>query len=154
VDHFTIFISLDGVNLMPLATVANSSWALDMSTFSLAAGTYKLFVQAVGKPFLTNKMSGAVSYSTSTQNANTVVSISSPANNTTVSRTTTVTGKATGSETISLTQIYLDGVKSYEISGSSVTKSVSMTAGTHRITVQAIDNNGGIAKSSVNVTAQ
>jgi hypothetical protein len=154
VDHFRIFISLDGVNLMPLATVASSSRAIDLSTFSLAAGTYKLFVQAVGKPFLTNKMSGAVSYSTSTQNANTVVSISSPANNTTVSRTTTVAGKATSSVAISLTQIYVDGVKSYEIPGSSVSKSVSMPAGGHRITVQSIDSNGGIAKSSVSVTAQ
>jgi|tagenome__1003787_1003787.scaffolds.fasta_scaffold20971193_4 Bacterial Ig domain len=153
VDHFTIFISLDGVNLMRLATVANSSRALDLSTFSLASGAYKFFVQAVGKPFLTNKMSGAVSYSTSTLPTTTSVSISSPGNNTTVSNTPTVSGKAISSVAISLMQIYVDGVKSYEVAGSSVTKSVSVSAGSHRITVQAVDNAGGIAKATINVTA-
>jgi len=50
-------------------------------------------------------------------------------------------------------QIYVDGVKSYEVAGSSVTKSVSVSAGSHRITVQAVDNAGGIAKATINVTA-
>jgi hypothetical protein len=153
VDHFTIFISTDGVNLMQLATVANSSTALDLSTFSLASGAYKLFVQAVGKPFLTNKMSGSVSYS-SLQPATTAVTISSPVNNATVSRTPKVIGSATSSVAVSLMQIYVDGVKKYEVSGSSVTKSVSVTTGAHVISVQSVDSNGGIAKSSVNVTAK
>jgi hypothetical protein len=153
VDHFTIFISTDGVNLMQLATVANSSTALDLSTFSLASGAYKLFVQAVGKPFLTNKMSGSVSYS-SLQPATTAVTISSPMNNATVSRTPKVIGSATSSVAVSLMQIYVDGVKKYEVSGSSVTKSVSVTTGAHVISVQSVDSNGGIAKSSVNVTAK
>jgi hypothetical protein len=153
VDHFRIFISLDEVNLMPLATVANSSRALDLSTFSLPAGAYKIFVQAVGRPFLTNKISAPVSYSTSTQNA-TTVTISSPVNNTTVTSTPTVSGKASSSLSISLMQIYVDGIKKYEIAGSSVSKSLSVSTGSHRITLQSLDKNGGSAKSSINVTAK
>jgi len=237
VDHFQIFISLDGVNLMRLATVATSARALDLSTFSLAPGAYKLFVQAVGKPFLTNKMSGAASYSvantpptislsatpttgaaillvsastagskdpdgtlassrldfgdgtvlsaasgshnysksgtyvlkatvtdnlgassstsaTITVKPPTLVTISSPLNNATVGRNVTVSGKATSSVTISLMQIYLDGAKSYQIAGSSVSKSLSLSAGTHRITIQSVDINGALAKSTINVTAK
>ena len=67
VDHFTVYISLDGVNLMPLANLAASSRSLDLSTFSLAPASYKLFLQAVGRPSLTNKMSGAVAYTVGNQ---------------------------------------------------------------------------------------
>jgi hypothetical protein len=64
IDHYTIFISTDGQNLMSLAKVATSVTALDLSTFGLAPGKYVLYVKAVGKPSLLNHMSGAVSYST------------------------------------------------------------------------------------------
>lgn len=153
IDHFNVFISLDGANLMRLASVAASSRALDLSTFSLASGTYKLLVKAVAKPFLTNKMSAAVGYAVGIQPTTTTVSITTPSNNASVSRTPSVAGKATGSVPISLMQIYVDGVKNYEVAGSSVSKSVSVTSGKHRITVQSIDSKGGLAKATVYVTA-
>ena len=242
VDHFTVFISLDGVNLMPLATVATPSRSLDLSTFSLAAGGYTLYVQAVGKPSLTNKISGPVSYAVANQpptvaltatptsgtatllvsastagstdpdgsitsttldfgdgtvmtgasgshsytksgtfvlkatvtdnlgassaalatitvappvTATTVVNMSSPLNNAILAkRSVAVVATATSNVAISSMQIYVDGVKKYEVAGSNVSKSVSVTAGSHRITVQSVDCNGGTAKSSANVTVK
>lgn len=58
IDHYTVFISADGANLMPLGDfVAGAAHALDISTYSPAAGAYTLYVKAVGKPSIANKMS-------------------------------------------------------------------------------------------------
>jgi hypothetical protein len=60
VDHFSVFISQDGQNLMWLADEGTGVGALDVSTFGLPAGSYTVFVKATGKPSLTNKMSNGV----------------------------------------------------------------------------------------------
>jgi hypothetical protein len=57
VDHFSVFISQDGQNLMWLADQATTNASLDLAQFGLPAGNYTVFVKAVGKPSLTNKMS-------------------------------------------------------------------------------------------------
>jgi PKD repeat protein len=62
VDHYTIFISKDGQNLMTLANVPAGTHALDLSHFGLAAGNYILYVQAVGKASIQNKMSPPVGF--------------------------------------------------------------------------------------------
>lgn len=62
-DHYTIFISTDGQNLMPLTTVATGIHALDLTSFGLSSGNYTLYVKAVGKPSLLNHISGPVTYS-------------------------------------------------------------------------------------------
>ncbi len=62
VDHYTVFISKDGQNLMALANVPAGTHALDLSQYGLAAGNYTLYVQAVGKPSIQNKMSPPVSF--------------------------------------------------------------------------------------------
>lgn len=61
-DHYTVFVSLDGANLMPLTDVAAGTHALDLSTFGLDPGAYTLYVKAVGKPSLFNHTSQAVNY--------------------------------------------------------------------------------------------
>jgi hypothetical protein len=63
VDHYTVYISSDGQNLMPLTNMATGTDSLNLCSFSIPAGNYKLFVQAVGKPSLANQITGAVSYS-------------------------------------------------------------------------------------------
>jgi hypothetical protein len=57
VDHYTIFVSQDGENLMQLANVAIGQHSLDLGRFGLDSANYTVFVKAVGKPSLTNKMS-------------------------------------------------------------------------------------------------
>jgi hypothetical protein len=62
VDHYTVFISSDGQGLMPIAEMETGSNTLDLCQYSPAAGSYTLFVQANGKPNLSNQMSGALPY--------------------------------------------------------------------------------------------
>lgn len=63
IDHYTVFVSIDGENLMPLLDAARGVRTVDLSRLGLAPGDYTLYVKAVGKPSMTNKMSGVVSYS-------------------------------------------------------------------------------------------
>jgi hypothetical protein len=59
IDHYTPYISIDGENLMALPDVPAGTHALDLSSYHFAAGTYKLYVKAVGRPSIKNQMSGA-----------------------------------------------------------------------------------------------
>jgi hypothetical protein len=63
VDHYTVFISTDGQNLMPLADVPAGTHALDLSQYGLDPRNYILYVKAVGKPSIQNKMSPPVGFS-------------------------------------------------------------------------------------------
>ncbi len=62
IDHYRVYVSSNGQNLMPLTDQTVGTHALDMCGYSLAAGNYKLFVQAIGKPSLKNQISSAVAY--------------------------------------------------------------------------------------------
>ncbi|HZU31298.1 MAG TPA: PKD domain-containing protein, partial [Candidatus Angelobacter sp.] len=59
IDHFTVFISRDGENLMSLADLPAGTHSLDLGRFSLEPGSYTTYVKAIGKPSLTNQMSEA-----------------------------------------------------------------------------------------------
>jgi hypothetical protein len=63
IHHYKVYISQDGQNLMPLATTAPGAHKVNMCSYSLASGTYKLYVQAIGKPSVRNNISGAITYS-------------------------------------------------------------------------------------------
>jgi hypothetical protein len=63
IDHYRAYISTDGKALMPLADIAAGTHSLNVCSYTLAARSYKLFVQAIGKPSLANHMSAAVTYS-------------------------------------------------------------------------------------------
>ena len=60
IDHFVPYISTDGQNLMPLAEAYSGSGSLDLCSFSFPDGAYTLYVQAVGKPSVTNRISSGV----------------------------------------------------------------------------------------------
>jgi hypothetical protein len=62
VDHYTPFISIDGVNLMVLPDVAAGVHTFDLSSYHFAAGSYSVFVKAVGKASMKNHMSSAAAY--------------------------------------------------------------------------------------------
>ena len=57
VDHYRIFLSRDGENLMPVADLAPDARSLDLGAFSPEPGEYTVYVKAIGKPSLTNLMS-------------------------------------------------------------------------------------------------
>ncbi len=81
------------------------------------------------------------------------VTICSPANNATVtSPVNIVAGTTDNSSTVKYVQIYIDGVKQYQVSGTQVNTSLAMSTGTHRVTVQAQDAAGNIFKSTIYIT--
>jgi hypothetical protein len=62
VDHYTVYISTDGQNLMDLSDLATGNSSLNLCGFPIPNGSYKMFVQAVGKPSLANRITGSISY--------------------------------------------------------------------------------------------
>jgi hypothetical protein len=65
IDHYAVYISTDGQNLMSLTDLTTGVHSLNLCGFPIPAGSYQLFVQAVGKPSLANQITGAVNYSPS-----------------------------------------------------------------------------------------
>jgi hypothetical protein len=63
VDHYTVYISSDGQNLMPLTDLSPGNRSLNLCGFPIPNGSYKLLVQAAGKPSVANSVAGAVNYS-------------------------------------------------------------------------------------------
>ena len=82
------------------------------------------------------------------------VTICSPASGATVSSPVTVTAAAQSGAPISYIQVYLDGVAQKTASGSSINVQVTMSGGTHRLTVQAKDTSGMFVKSTEYITVQ
>jgi len=68
VDHYTVYISADGQNLMPLTDLAAGVHSLNLCGFPIPGGSYQMFVQAVGKPGLANQITGATSFRPSCNN--------------------------------------------------------------------------------------
>jgi hypothetical protein len=62
VDHYTVYISTDGQNLMALTDVNTGNYSLNLCAFPIPNATYTMFVQAVGKPTLANQITGAINY--------------------------------------------------------------------------------------------
>jgi hypothetical protein len=83
------------------------------------------------------------------------VTICTPAANSTVTSPVLVTAAAVDSNPIKALQIYLDGVKVYEVVANSLSTNVSMSSGVqHRLTVQAIDSTSLVFKQTIYVTAK
>jgi hypothetical protein len=63
VDHYTVYISTDGQNLMSLTDMTVGLHSLNLCGFPIPSGNYTLFVQAAGKASMANQMSGTLNYS-------------------------------------------------------------------------------------------
>jgi hypothetical protein len=65
VDHFTVYASNDGHKLTELGDIPEKTHEFKLSVASLIPGRYQLFVEAVGKPSIVNKMSPPVPWTKS-----------------------------------------------------------------------------------------
>jgi hypothetical protein len=150
IDHYTVFISTDGQNLMPLGDFAAGTHQLDLSQYSLAFNNYVFYIKATGKPSMRNQMSPAVSYSYTPG-----VHITSPANGATVPPSVHATAYtiANNPPTTSMS-IYVDGKDpaAYQVNGGSLDAYLNLTAGQHTITISAWDWTGAVMQSQVVVT--
>ncbi len=81
------------------------------------------------------------------------VTICTPTNGATVSSPVNiVAGTTDNASTVTLLQIYVDGVKQYQVSASQLNTSLSLSSGSHRLTVQAKDAAGTIFKQTIYIT--
>ncbi len=70
VDHYAIYTSQGGKSLTPLAQIQPGVHSVDLCSLSMPAGSNSVFVQAVGKPMLANRMPAPVSYTPSCSSSN------------------------------------------------------------------------------------
>ena len=71
VDHYNAYISTDGQNLMTLTQTSPGDRSVDLCSFPIPAGNYQVFVQAMGKPTLANRIAGPLAYSPTCANTST-----------------------------------------------------------------------------------
>jgi hypothetical protein len=115
VDHYEVYISTDGENLMKLTDIAAGNRSLNLSNYSLANGTYTLYVKMVGQSGIINRMSGAATYTVSVApppapTPTATVVITSPSNNyAKAGQWIEIKATATSSTTISAMRILVDG---------------------------------------------
>src|SRR5438552_1435275 len=127
--------------------------SLDTS-LAMATGTHRLTVQAYDGTYFKQTIYITVSGSSSGCTASTVnpsVTICTPAPNATVTSPVHIVAVTTDSNTVQFMQIYVDGVKQYQISAKNLDTSLAMAAGTRRLTVQAYD--GTYFHQTVYITA-
>lgn len=62
IDHFTIYASPDGEDLLPISLLPAQARKWELNSRGLSAARYQLFVQAVGKSSIIDKISPPVSW--------------------------------------------------------------------------------------------
>ena len=151
IDHYTVFISTDGQNLMKLADVAAGTHTYSVASFGFAAGNYTLFVEAIGKPSIRNQMSAAVPV-TLVDATQFTVNVASPSNGSTLNQTVHFAATTTSASTVIAMRIYVDNISQYLVNAASLDTSLQLTPGSHYVVVQAWNQAGQIAKTPVNIT--
>jgi hypothetical protein len=132
--------------------------ALD-SNFSMTNGTHRLTVQ-------TQLNNGTYVKSTEYITVGTApppppppppasgVTMTSPVNGSTVSNPVAVKATATSTVAISFIELWIDGVKKMQVSGNTINTTVTLIAGSHRVTTQARDANGVYYKATATITVR
>jgi PKD repeat protein len=155
VDHFSVFASQDGANLMWLADSPSTATSLDIAKFGLNAGNYTIFVKAVGKPSLTNKMSAGVQVTLQNQPPVAALTLSGPTGASPVTGSltppVTLTASTAGSTDVDGTIVastinFGDG--STPVSATSASHTY-IVAGTFIVTATVTDNLGAIGSKTV-----
>jgi hypothetical protein len=62
VDHYNVYSSTDGQNLAQLTQVPVGTYSVDLCSLNLPTDNYQIYVQAMGKPSMANRMPAPVSY--------------------------------------------------------------------------------------------
>ena len=157
VDHFSVYASQDGANLMWLADEATTVSSLDLAQFGLNAGNYIIFVKATGKPSLTNKMSAGMQLTVPNQPPAAALSVSAPVGNSPtggpLTPPVTVTASTAGSVDVDGTIVasainFGDG--SATVSAASASHTYTKN-GTFTIAATVTDNLGAVASKSATI---
>lgn len=155
VDHFTVYASQDGANLMWLADAPTTAPSMDLAQFSLNAGNYIIYVKATGKPSLTNKISAGVQLTVPNQPPTAALSVSTSTGSVPASGAlptgVTITASTSGStdvdgSIVASTINFGDGSAAVHATSASHTYGI---AGTYTITAAVTDNLGASTSKSV-----
>ncbi|HWR36541.1 MAG TPA: Ig-like domain-containing protein [Clostridia bacterium] len=126
------------------------------TNITMASGTRKLTVQAKDDAGVIFKrtiyVNAGSSTTTCTASTASSVNICTPANNAAISNPVHIAAAARSTNSISYLQVYVDGVKKYQVYASSLDTNLSMAVGTRRVTVQAKDSSGLTFKQTIYVT--
>jgi len=147
IDHYTVFSSADGQNLAKLADVPVGTHSLDLSSFNLTSTT--LFIKAVGRPSIQNKMSPAIAFRAGDQPPVVNIAVSQP-------QPLTITVSTAGStdpdgSLASSTIDFGDGTAA--AAGPSATHTYQ-SVGTYDITATVVDNAGASSVAIQRVSAK
>jgi len=161
IDHYTVFISTDGTNLMPLSDFSVGTRAVNVANFSPAAGTYTLYVKAIGKPSLTNKMSNATTLTIASTSPSTL-SVTPTTGNAPLAVTATVSSGSTNLLSSATTSTTIDFGDGTTASGTTATHTYSApgsytvsatNSGSTTVTAKAVAPTATLTLSSTSGTA-
>jgi FG-GAP-like repeat/Bacterial Ig domain len=134
-----------------------SNYAFLNASLPLAAGSHRVSVIAYGwDNSQISKVStlNVTASSSCSAPSSAGVHICSPASGSSVSSPVKVQATAKVTGTIASTQLWIDGVKKYTAAGSTLTTSISLSAGTHRFAVIAVNTAAQKWESAVNATVK
>ncbi len=151
IDYYSVFISVDGQNLMKLADVAGTH-SLDLSQYDLAARTYVLYVKAVGKASIVNHMSPPVAFNPSDQPPVASLSLSSTSGQAPL--TVTASSANSSDPDGSITAVKLDFGDGTVVSGGAgfAASHTYQAPGTYTVTLTVFDNGGVFSTTQQTVT--
>lgn len=148
IDHYTVFVSLDGESLMPVAELPAGTRSLDLATFALGPASYTVYVKAVGQASMRNQMSGPVIYVLSNLPPVAQVSADPPTGIAPLAVTATTTGSSDPDGQVASSSIdFGDGTV---LSGPVATHTYA-SAGTYTIVATVTDDLGGNSTASTTV---
>jgi len=62
IDHYVVYTSTDGQNLTQVTTTQPGERSVDLCSFAIPSGKLSVYVQAVGKPMMANRMPPPLPY--------------------------------------------------------------------------------------------
>lgn len=145
VDHYTVFLSTDGKNLSKLSDVPAGTHSIDLNRWSLSSTSYFVYVEAMGKPSIENKMSPAIAYFPGDHPPAIQLSV-------TQAGALTYTASTAGS-TGSIARTQIDFGDGTVASGASATHTYK-TVGTYLVTASVYDASGASAVAVQQVSVQ
>jgi len=153
-DRYTVYISVDGENLMPLGDTQTgaASYARDLSALGLdPSTTYTLYVEAIGKPSIKNHFSKAATFTPANQPPNAALTITPVSGTVPLTVTASTAGSSDPDGSIALSTINF-GDGSADVAGTSANHTYA-AAGTFTVTATVTDKRGATSQATTKVTA-
>jgi len=141
-------VYIDGINK------ANAFASAIDTNVAMTTGAHRLTVQAILNNGALTKSTININVGTSPPPPTNGITMTSPVNGSTVANPVAVKATATSTVAISFIELWIDGLKKSQVNGASLNTTVTLTAGSHRITTQARDANGVYYKATATITVK